>query len=69
MARKEMRLDDVQKMLRKACDAAGSLSKFAEANGLQKQYVSQVLSGGRPPSERLCDVLGIAPDGMRWVRK
>ena len=64
-----MRLEDVQKMLRKACEAAGSLGKFAEAHGLTKQYVSQVLAGGRPPSEKLCDVLGVAPDGMRWVRK
>jgi hypothetical protein len=64
-----MRLEDVQTMLRKQCADAGSLTAFAEAHSLNKQYVSQVLNGHRPPSERLCDALGIVSDGERWIKK
>jgi hypothetical protein len=63
-----MRLDDVLDLLRKRCADAGSLTAFAEAHDLDKQYVSQVLNGHRPPSERVCVALGIRYDGGRWIK-
>lgn len=66
MAR-EMRLVDVQRLLRSRCEAAGSQRRFAETHGLTVAYVSQVLHGSRPPSAKLCKALGIKSDGERWV--
>jgi DNA-binding transcriptional regulator YdaS (Cro superfamily) len=63
-----MRLADVLDLLRKRCADAGSLTAFAEAHGLNKQYVSQVLHGLRPPSARLCGALRIRYDGGRWIK-
>ena len=63
-----MRLDDVQRLLEKQCARAGSLRKFAAAHGIHVQYISQVLHGKRPPSERLCQALNIRSDGERWVK-
>jgi len=64
-----MRIADVQDLLRQLCSAAGSRRAFANAHGLNVDYVYQVLSGRRPPSAKLCKVLGIKPDGMRWVKR
>ena len=63
-----LKLADVQKLLRKKCDEAGGLTAFAHAIGANKQYVSQVLNGTRPPSKKLCDALGIKDDGRRWIK-
>ena len=64
-----MRLVDVQQLLARRCDEAGSQRAFAAEHGLNAQYVSQVLSGLRPPSTAICTVLGIRSDGERWVRR
>lgn len=69
MAKREMRINDVQNMLRQACEKAGSQRAFALEHGLAAQYLTQVLSGERPPSAKLCEALGIEEDGMRWVRR
>ena len=63
-----MRLSDVQQLLARRCQEAGSQRRFAEAHGMNVQYVSQVLSGHRPPSDKLCKVLGIKDAGRRWVK-
>jgi len=66
--KRELRIVDVQELLRERCAAAGGQRAFAATHGFQVQYVSQVLHGQRPPSERLCQTLGIQPDGLRWVK-
>lgn len=69
MRQNEMRLTDVQALLRRECADAGGVTAFAEAHKIAKQYVSQVLNGHRPPSEKLCKALGIREDGTRWVKR
>jgi DNA-binding transcriptional regulator YdaS (Cro superfamily) len=69
VAKREMRLEDVQSLLQKRCGSAGGQRAFAAKHGLKVQYVSQVLLGQRPPSARLCKVLGIKADGMRWIKE
>ncbi len=69
MAKREMRLTDVQKLLRRETAKLGGQAAYAEAHGLTKQYVSQVLRGLRPPSRRLCEALCIREAGMRWVKE
>jgi hypothetical protein len=68
MAKREMTWTDVRNLLEREIDKHGSATSFAEHHGLTKQYVSQVLWRQRPPSEKLCAVLGIRADGMRWVK-
>lgn len=63
-----MNVDDVRRLLERRCREAGGQAAFAEAHGFTKAYVSQVVNAQRPPSERLCDVLGIRDDGRRWTR-
>ena len=67
MTRKALRIKDVQKLLAARCKEAGGQSAFARLHGVPVAYVSQVLLGRRPPSERMCEVLGIREDGLRWV--
>lgn len=64
-----MRIADVQQLLAERCARSGGQRAFARAHKMNAQYVSQVLSGQRPPSEKLCKVLGIKPDGLRWVKR
>jgi DNA-binding transcriptional regulator YdaS (Cro superfamily) len=67
--KREMRAEDVSKLLQKQCQKAGGQRAFARAHGLLVQHISQVVRGERPPSKGLCDALGIEPAGMRWVAK
>lgn len=46
--------------LRQAIERAGTQTKFAETSGLPQSYISEVLRGTRPPSEKLLAVLGLA---------
>jgi DNA-binding transcriptional regulator YdaS (Cro superfamily) len=66
--KRHLQLKDVQQLLRQRCDEAGGISAFADAVGANRQYVSQVISGHRPPSKTLCDVLGVVDDGRRWIK-
>ena len=68
MARRELRIEDVQALLKKRCDQAGGQSAFARQHGVSRQYISAVISGREPPHAGLCKALGIRPDGMRWVK-
>lgn len=47
------------KKLRAAIKASGmSMSKWAIAHGLRKQFVSSVLTGKKPPTRTLLEILG-----------
>jgi hypothetical protein len=54
-----MTADDVRKLLKTACDKAGSLRRWAQQNDLSAAYVSDVLLGNRQPGPAVCDALGI----------
>lgn len=45
--------------LRRACTAAGSQRRWAQAHGLSPQYVTEVLRGRREPGPALCDALSL----------
>lgn len=64
-----MTIEDVRRLLVQQCDAVGGQTAFAAKHDLTKAYVSQVVLGQRPPSEKLCDALGVREDGMRYKRK
>lgn len=53
-----MGLDETLKRLRNLCEEAGSMRKWAKAKGFHVSYISQVLSGKSPPSERLIKKMG-----------
>ena len=54
-----MTLDDVRKLLRKACESAGSQQAWAEANKISPAYVSDVLVERREPGPAILDALGL----------
>jgi hypothetical protein len=54
-----MTADDVRKLLKAACDKAGSLRAWARAHDLSAPYVSDVLLGNRAPGPSICQALGI----------
>lgn len=64
-----MKIDGVLKELRAACKAAGSQRAFADRLGVYVGYISAVLAGTRPPSQKLLDALDLEEDGMRYRRK
>ena len=64
-----MKIDDVRLRLARECINAGGQAAFAKLHGLTKAYVSQVLNGHRPPSDKLCAALGVREDGSRWVKR
>ena len=64
-----MRIADVRKLLDRLCAKAGGKRAFAQAHDLDETYVSQVIRGLRPPSDRICKALGIRSDGERWVKR
>ena len=45
--------------LRRAVEEAGSQARFAEGVSLPQSYISDVLNGNRPPSDRLLSALGL----------
>lgn len=45
--------------LREAVSRAGSQAAYAEATGLPQSYVSDVLNGNKPASDRLLGLLGL----------
>lgn len=42
-----------------AIERSGTQTKFASESGLPQSYISAVLRGERPPSDRLLTVLGL----------
>jgi hypothetical protein len=59
---------DIRREMIRACEAAGSANKFAEANGLNSTHVSAVRRGHQKPSYNLCAVLGFVPV-TRYVKR
>ena len=53
-----MSIDRFRAALRKDCDKAGSYSAWAEAHGVTRSYVSQVLNMGAKPGPSLVAALG-----------
>lgn len=50
---------DVTKMLAQACAQIGSQRAWADRHGFSPQYVCDVLSGRRDPSEAIANNLGL----------
>jgi transcriptional regulator with XRE-family HTH domain len=69
MTRREMKLEDVRRLLRREADKLGGQSAFAARHGMTRAYVSAVLRGLRPPSGRMCKALRIREVGMRWAKE
>ena len=54
-----MTKDEVLKRLDTLCEKAGSMRKFALAHGFSAGYVSQVVNGKSPFSDRLLKAMGL----------
>lgn len=52
-------VSDVRKLLRKACEEAGSQKAWADQHSVSEAYVSDVLKSRREPGEAILDGLGI----------
>ena len=50
---------DMFRALNLAIMRAGSQAKFAEAHGLSRQYVNQVVNAVKPPSPALLAAIGL----------
>lgn len=50
---------DVTARLRAACDAAGSQTAWAKANGVSGAYVCDVLMARREPGQSILQALGL----------
>jgi hypothetical protein len=51
--------DDVRAMLRRACDSRPSVLAWAIDHGQLPSFVSEMLSGKKPISKRVCSILGV----------
>ena len=60
---------ELLKILREACEKAGSQRKWAVDNGFSPAYVNDVLQGKRYISEAMAKKLGYEPNKKRWVLK
>ena len=56
--------DDVRKLLRKACDTAGSQQAWANANNVSAPYVSDVLCQRREPGPAILSALGLRAETL-----
>lgn len=68
MSRKLLTIEDVRALLESEVEAAGGQRAWALRAGMSATFVGKVLRGTDPPSERICEALGIREDGRRWVR-
>lgn len=51
--------NDVRKMLKQACEKAGSQRAFARQHGLSAAYITDVLLARRAPAKAICKALGL----------
>ncbi|MEW6212376.1 MAG: hypothetical protein AB1631_28885, partial [Acidobacteriota bacterium] len=51
--------EEARKLLADAIDRAGSQGAFAAANGLSRQYLSDILNGRRDMSGKILSALGL----------
>jgi Na+-translocating ferredoxin:NAD+ oxidoreductase RNF subunit RnfB len=56
--------DEMRVMLRAACDAAGSQTAWARANGVSTAYVNDCLAGRREIGESIAKAMGYQPVRM-----
>jgi hypothetical protein len=63
--------EQVRRLLRAACEKAGSQSEWGRTHGIAQQYVSMVLNKRRPPGPQILEALGLArvPRATAYVRK
>ncbi len=54
-----MTIEEVRKALKVACAASGSQARWSHDNGLSQTYVSDVILGKRPPSDKVLNALGL----------
>lgn len=54
-----MNIETVREILKKACDAEGSQRAWATYYELSPAFVSEVINGGRKPSQNILDILGL----------
>ena len=54
-----MTKDHVLALLRRACQEAGSMNRWAAAHGMSQNYVCDVVNGKRDPGPKILAVLGI----------
>jgi hypothetical protein len=59
---------DVSARLRLACSAAGGQKAWATKYGISPQYIGDVLSARRPPSDNILAALGLRKL-VRYVEK
>lgn len=64
-----MSIETVRGSLKAACAKAGSIRKWAAANGFSHAYVSEVLSGGRGPSDNLLKCLGFVREKRETFKR
>lgn len=69
MAKRLMTVKDVQKLLSKEVEKAGSQRALARQIGISVQYISRFLAGEVPPGKRVLDWLGIEEAGMTYQWK
>jgi hypothetical protein len=51
--------DDVTQLLRAAIEREGSQAAFAKRHGINRTYLNMVLSGKRPVTDAVAEVLGL----------
>ena len=56
--------DEMRRLLREACKAAGNQRAWAKANGVSDTYVSDCLAGRREPGDSIARALGYKPVTM-----
>ena len=54
-----MTQNDVRELLRKACDKAGSVRRWAMDHELSNSYVSRVLQDGEAPGASILEALSL----------
>ena len=69
MAKRLMTVKDVQKLLSKEVEKAGSQRALARQIGISVQYISRFLAGEVPPGKRVLDWLDLEEAGMTYRRK
>lgn len=54
-----MTLIEVQNMLRDLCDEVGSIRKWSAKNRMSFSYISRVVRGDLPPSDKILKKMGL----------
>lgn len=63
---REIDVDAVRLLLRESVRKAGTAQAWGAVHGLSRAYVSEVVTGRRPPSATVLAALGLEPAGRRY---